>query len=128
MRNIIKLLGVIAFIAIIGFSMTSCNDEPEIGIGAIQVVHNSSMEFDTKPQGVTISLYQDDDYVDSKGGIKSGEIATFYPVDEGSGYRILVTDANPNPAKATFASDPFNLEKDARLSFKYTGTKIILTN
>ena len=95
MKNMVKLFGVIALVAVIGFSMTAC----DTGGGGT-----------SKPAG------------GSTGGGGSGKTTYKYSDDEGNSYKLLIT---PSEARSVQAGDTYTLtitfQKDGKVQ-KSTGT------
>jgi len=144
MKNIIKVLGVITLMVVIGVSMTSCG-EP---VGTIEVTNDSIMQNDVDVGGVTVELYQGSTLIDTITGLqttktgndekgnpisftKTKVVATFTDVPEGT-YFIKVTDSGKftvgattdNPKPLSESSEAFTLAKDETKKLSYTGKKV----
>jgi hypothetical protein len=136
MKNIFKFLGIITLMVVIGFSMVSCDDEPEEEdpeVGTIEVTNDSTMQHDVTTAGVTVILYKGDKEIKLISGIQSTTVSTstktkavFSDIDVGDGYYVKVKDAS-NTTYPTAQADvlTFSLAKDQVKKLSYNGTKVI---
>ena len=85
MKNIMKVLGIIAIAAVIGLSMTSC--EPEVKTVDIIVTNNSTYTYDTT---VKAYVYDTGTTPLEEQSIPRGQSVTF-TMDEGD-YRVRIYD------------------------------------
>ena len=133
MKNFVKWFGIIALVAVIGFSTTSCEPEPE-PTGTIKVTNDSTLTYDITVNGVKVQIYQDgaavqtiDKLQTTKGdqtaltGLKE---AVFSGVPVGD-FQIWVIDARPTGGDAAiYKSKTYFLAKDETKVFTYTGNAI----
>ena len=121
MKNVFKVLGIVALAAVIGFSMVACNDE-EDPVGTVIVKNMSSYSTDN---GVPILLGDEDkeeiiaviEDVANEGGI-----AKFDNVPVGVTLVIVIVDQSD----LVFESDTFTIKEGQTLTFVYDGLTIEL--
>ena len=145
MKNILKFLGVITCIAVIGFSMTGCpEEEPEPEVGTIEVTNDSRMHYDINETGVKVELKQGTTVIDKFEGLQTTSAtgdadnnsstadtnlnwtknpakakAIFKDVPAGD-YDIVVTDSKP-----IITTQKITLAKGETLVFSYTGEAVV---
>jgi PKD repeat protein len=154
MKKMIKLLGVITLMVVIGFSMVSCNDEPEEEPvkQSITVTNISSMHYDIQQDGVKIELLKDGKVIEPV-GLNIITKATVGDVDnvastpatepitinrtgketsikwsdlEVGEYQVRVTDKNTNQSQAVITGEKFTLAAGEAKEIAYAGTKASL--
>jgi len=130
LKNFVKWFGIIAIVAVIGFSMVSCGED---AVGTIKVTNDSALYFDSTVNGVKVQIYQDGAAVQTIDKVQSTKVnfetltglkeAVFSGVPVGD-FQIWVIDQNSDRDKAVFKSKTFTLAKDETQVFSYNGSAI----
>jgi hypothetical protein len=118
MKNILKILGIITCMVVIGFSMTSCEEDPGVGTVEVFIKSGPGMTFDT--DGVKVELRQGSDIIGTQTKVMPSKTAIFEDVPEGDDYEVWVTDNEPR----TYKSAKFSIAKDDTVKLTYDGLSV----
>jgi len=102
MKNTIKILGLIALLAIVGFSMVSCSEDT----GTVDCINTSGAN-------VTMYLCQGDKLISTISTVPNDYKGQWTHVLTGSNYKIII---------GSLSSDTFKVEKDKTVTINYNGT------
>jgi hypothetical protein len=137
MKKAIKLFGIIAFVAIIGFSMVSCGSETEANNGIVKVYNEpgilntyttATMRIHNATKGLGGSdhmwLITVGSPITAETALGLGSTVTVGAVPTGVGLCVVVDDGHIGSTTGkTYVtnSDRFVLSKDQTITFTYDG-------
>jgi len=116
MKNTIKILGFIALLAIIGFSLGSCGDSG--GTGTVVCNNVSTWAADAY---VTMYLLQNGNTINTISSVPRNYSGEWRNVPTGSNYAVNVKDSNGLTIKYV---GTFKVEKNKTKILNYNGTSV----